>query len=63
MDKLEKFVSVANNSTKLNEITKGNATKAAEIQAMAAKAQTKLTAMQGNATFVQACDALKASGT
>jgi hypothetical protein len=58
MDKLTKFVNVANNSTKLNDITKGNATKAAEIRALATKAHTMLTAMQGNATFVAACDAL-----
>ena len=58
MDGLEKFVKVASNQTKLKEITKGNATKVAEIQKMGDVAQMKLSAMQGNATFVAACAAL-----
>ena len=58
MDGLEKFVKVANNQTKLEEITKGNATKIAEIQAKGTMAQMKLSAMQANATFVAACAAL-----
>ena len=37
---------------------RGNATKEAEIKTMAAKAQTQLSAMQGNATFMAACSAL-----
>ena len=61
MKGLEKFVSLANNQTKLDAITKGNTTKEAEIKASAAKAQTQLDAMTGNATFVAACDALNAS--
>jgi hypothetical protein len=59
MKTLQKFVDVANNQTKLNKLAKGNTTKEAEIQASAAKAQTKLTAMQGNATFMAACTALE----
>lgn len=58
MKSLEKFVDVANNQTKLDKVTKGNTTKEAEIKAKAVTAQDKLTAMQGNATFVAACSAL-----
>jgi len=61
MDTLQKFVNLANNQTKLADITKGNTTKEAEIQAQAAKAQTKLTAMQGNETFLAACQAINAT--
>ncbi len=62
MKKLQKFVDVANNATKLAQVTKGNTTKEAEIKAKAATAQTKLTAMEGNATFVAACTALQGKG-
>jgi hypothetical protein len=58
MKSLAKFVAVANNQTKLDKVTKGNTTKEDEIKAKAVTAQDKLTAMQGNATFVAACDAL-----
>lgn len=58
MDGLEKFVKVANNQTKLEEITKGNETKVAEIEAKGKVAQMKLSAMQANATFMAACAAL-----
>jgi hypothetical protein len=61
MKTLQKFVDVANNQTKLDKLTKGNTTKEAEIKARAATAQTKLTAMQSNATFTAACTALEAS--
>jgi hypothetical protein len=61
MKTLQKFVNVANNQTKLDALAKGNTTKEAEIKAKAATAQTKLTAMQSNATFTAACTALKAS--
>jgi hypothetical protein len=63
MKKLQKFVDVANNATKLDQIAKGNTTKEAEIKANAATVQTKLTAMQGNATFTAACTALEGKGT
>ena len=58
---LQKFVDVANNQTKLDALAKGNTTKEAEIKAKAATAQTKLTAMQSNATFTAACTALENS--
>jgi hypothetical protein len=58
MDGLEKFVKVASNQTKLEQITKGNETKVTEIQAKGNVAQMKLSAMQGNATFMAACAAL-----
>jgi hypothetical protein len=58
MKSLAKFVALANNQTKLDKVTKGNTTKEDEIKAKAVTAQDKLTAMQGNATFVAACDAL-----
>jgi hypothetical protein len=58
MKSLAKFVAVANNQTKLAKVTKGNTTKEDAIKAKAVTAQDKLTAMQGNATFVAACDAL-----
>ncbi|KAN0101547.1 hypothetical protein V8E51_012057 [Hyaloscypha variabilis] len=63
MKTLQKFVDVANNQTKLDKLTNGNTTKEAEIKAKAAKDQTKLTAMTGNATFVAACTALEGKGT
>jgi len=62
MKKLQKFVNVANNQTKLDKLTKGNATKEAEIKAWAAKDETKLTAFTGNATFMAACAALETKG-
>jgi len=61
MKMLQKFVDVANNQTKLDALAKGNTTKEAEIKAKAATAQTKLTAMQSNATFTAACTALENS--
>ncbi|KAE9369217.1 hypothetical protein N431DRAFT_469147 [Stipitochalara longipes BDJ] len=62
MKKLQKFVDVANNQTKLDKVTNGNTTKEAEIKTKAAKDQTKLTAMTGNATFMAACTALEGKG-
>lgn len=56
VSKLTKLVDLAGNSTKLDKVTKGNATKAADIQAKASQASTKLTALQGNATLMTACD-------
>ena len=58
MDGLEKFVALTNNQTKLEKITKGNETKIAKLEAMGKMAQMKLSAMQGNATFMAACAAL-----
>ena len=58
MNKLQKFVNFANNQTELDEITKGNTTEEAEIKTRAAAAQIKLTAFQGNATFMSACAAI-----
>jgi hypothetical protein len=55
---LAKFVSNANNQTKLDKMTKGNATKEAEIKNQAAKAQTSLDMMESNTTFMTACDNL-----
>ena len=63
MDGLMKFVKLANNQTKLEKITKGNETKVAEIQAKGKVAQMKLSALQGNATFMAACAALNGSVT
>ena len=63
MNKLQKFVDVANNQTKLDMVAKGNTTKEAGIKAKAAKAQTKLTAMTSNATFMAACAAIEGKKT
>jgi hypothetical protein len=63
MKKLQKFVDVANNQTKLDMVAKGNTTKEAEIKTKAAKAQTKLTAMTSNATFMAACAAIEGKKT
>lgn len=56
VSKLTKLMDIAGNSTKLDKVTKGNATKAADIQAKASQASTKLTELQGNATLMTACD-------
>lgn len=56
VSKLTKLVDIAGNSTKLDKVTKGNATKAADIQAKASQASTKLTELQSNATLMTACD-------
>lgn len=58
---LQKFVDVANNQTKLDEVTKGNATKEADLKVKAATAQTKLMALQSNTTLTADCAALKTS--
>jgi hypothetical protein len=63
MKKLQKFVDVANNQTKLDMVTKGNTTKEAGIKAKAAKAQTKLTAMTSNATLMAACAVIEGKKT
>lgn len=61
MNGLQKFVDTANNQTKVDALTKGNATKAAEFQAAASQAADQLSAMTSNQTFVDACNALKAT--
>ncbi|TGO30546.1 hypothetical protein BPAE_0005g00370 [Botrytis paeoniae] len=59
MEDLQKTIDTASNSTKLAAKTKGNATKEAEYQAKATKAQTKLAEMTSNTTLVDACSALQ----
>ncbi|RDW91636.1 hypothetical protein BP5796_02801 [Coleophoma crateriformis] len=59
MNKLQKVVDTANNATKLDKATKGNATKAAAFQARASQAAIKLSTMTSNSTFMTACAALK----
>lgn len=56
VSKLTKLMDIAGNSTKLDKVTKGNATKAADIQAMASQMSTKLTELQSNTTLMTACD-------
>lgn len=55
VSKLTKLMDLAGNSTKLDKVTKGNATKAADIQAKASQGATKLTELQSNATLMTAC--------
>ncbi|KAK0113997.1 hypothetical protein ONS95_014238 [Cadophora gregata] len=59
--KLQKFVDLASNTTKLEEVTNNNATKVAEIQAEASAAATQLTTLQSNATLVSDCAVINAS--
>lgn len=56
VSKLTKLTELAGNSTKLDKVTKGNATKAADIQAKASAGAAKLTELQGNATLMTACN-------
>jgi hypothetical protein len=56
VEKMTKLVELAANTTKLDKVTDGNATKAQEIQAKAAQAQPKLTTLQSNATLMTACN-------
>ncbi|TPX07723.1 uncharacterized protein E0L32_010619 [Thyridium curvatum] len=51
---LERLVA---NATRLDKVTKGNATRAAAIKAKAAAEAPKLTALSGNATLTQFCAA------
>ncbi|PQE26779.1 hypothetical protein CJF31_00003487 [Rutstroemia sp. NJR-2017a BVV2] len=55
MLKLNAVVQLANNQTKLDTITRMNATKIQEIQAQASKASTKLTQLQSNQTLMTTC--------
>lgn len=52
---MTKLIALAANQTALDDKTKGNATKAAKVQAKAAEAKTMLDTMQANATLVSAC--------
>lgn len=58
VEKLTFVTQIAANTTELDKITKGNATKAAEFQAKASDAATKLNTLQGNATLMTACNAI-----
>lgn len=55
VQKLTKMVDLAANTTKLDEKTKGNATKAAAFTAKAADAKTKLATLTSNSTLMDAC--------
>ncbi|KAH7369565.1 hypothetical protein BKA65DRAFT_1437 [Rhexocercosporidium sp. MPI-PUGE-AT-0058] len=59
--KLQKFVDLASNTTKLQELTNNNATKVAQLQAEASTASTQLTSLQSNATLISACAVINAS--
>lgn len=61
MKKLNGLVELAANTTKLDKVTKGNATKAAEIQAKASAASTELSTLQSNTTLVSACAVINAA--
>jgi len=60
MEDLQDAIALAANTTKLDEIFKGNSTKIADFQAKAATAQTKLDAMTSNTTLVSDCSDLAA---
>ncbi|KAH8883453.1 hypothetical protein GQ53DRAFT_811464 [Thozetella sp. PMI_491] len=57
---LERFVKFASNKTAVEEKTKGNATKAAEISAEEPKVAAKLKKLEGNSTLVGLCHDLDA---
>lgn len=61
MASLEKLVSIAANTTKVDKETKGNATKAAALQSKASAAAVKLADMQTNTTLTDACTSLKSA--
>jgi hypothetical protein len=60
MAKLNKLVELASNTTKLDKITKNNATKIAEIQAKASTASTTLKTLESNSTLMSACAVIDA---
>jgi hypothetical protein len=60
MVKLNALVDLASNTTKLDKITKNNATKVAEIQAKASTASTTLKTLQSNSTLMSACAVIDA---
>ncbi|KAJ2899276.1 hypothetical protein MKZ38_003326 [Zalerion maritima] len=55
MSKLSRLIDTANNATRLDDKSDGNATRAAEIQARASAAVDTLTELQSNDTLVAAC--------
>jgi len=61
MATLTKLVDLAANTTKLDDKTKNNATKIAEIQAKASDASTQLSTMSSNATLVSTCAVMSAA--
>lgn len=56
VDRLTELTNLAANTTKLDKVTKGNATRAQEIQAKAATAATELATLQSNTTLMTACN-------
>ncbi|KUJ14966.1 uncharacterized protein LY89DRAFT_588749 [Mollisia scopiformis] len=60
MKSLNKLVELASNTTKLDKVTKNNATKIAEIQAKASDASTQLDTLQSNSTLMSACAVIDA---
>jgi hypothetical protein len=58
--KLNKLVELASNTTKLDAITKNNATKIAEIQAKASSASATLKTLETNSTLMSACAVIDA---
>lgn len=61
VEKLTFLTDVAANTTKLDKITKGNATKAAEFQAKASSAAGELQTLQSNATLMGECNTIFAA--
>lgn len=55
---LQKFVSFAANTTAVSMVTNNNATKAAELQAKASQASTKLNELMSNSTLQASCPAV-----
>lgn len=60
VSKITKLMEIAGNSTELDQLTRGNATRASDIQAKASEAATKLTELKSNATLMAACDQILA---
>lgn len=61
VEKLTALTEIAANTTKLDKITKGNATKAAEFQAKASTAATQLSTLQSNTTLMDSCNQIFAA--
>ncbi|KAK2071911.1 hypothetical protein P8C59_006296 [Phyllachora maydis] len=55
LKKLMWLEEVAKNATELQQVTKGNATEAAEIKSLASEDAPKLASLQANATLMAAC--------
>jgi hypothetical protein len=60
LSRLERFVKFASNKTAVEEKTKGNATKAAKLNAEEPKAAAELNKLEGNMTLVGLCQDLNA---